>query len=123
VNANREPEAEVELDRLRFKFSKWALVCIMGTTAILLFSLFFVIMLSDEYRHRLVMLILDKVPVTIGVPFCGAMAMFVVLLLRATQGPVEFEAAGMKFRGASGPIVMWVLCFIAAIAATKLLWT
>lgn len=122
MSGQSEPASELELDRIRFVFSKWTLICIMGTTAILLFSLFILIMSSAVYRARLVDFIFAQAPVAIGVPFCGTIAMFVVLMLRATQGPVEFEAVGFKFRGASGPIVMWVLCFLAAIVATKLLW-
>jgi hypothetical protein len=44
--------------------------------------------------------------------FC---ALFVVLLLRFSTGPIEFELWGFKFRGASGPLVMWILCFLAII--------
>jgi hypothetical protein len=44
--------------------------------------------------------------------FC---ALFVVLLLRFSTGPIEFELWGFKVRGASGPLVMWILCFLAII--------
>ena len=122
LSVDPEPKGELELDRLRFAFSKWTLVFIMMTTAILLLTLFAIVVSSDDYRSRLVSLIFTQAPAAIGVPFCGAIAMFVVLMLRTTQGPIEFEAIGFKFRGASGPIVMWVICFLAAIAATRLLW-
>lgn len=55
-----------------------------------------------------------------GAPFQTSFAifsaLFVVLLLRFSTGPIEFEGLGFKFRGASGPLVMWILCFLAIIA-------
>ncbi len=130
-NSSDEPETPVEnlgqdyeseLARMRFLFSRWTLVSIMATTAILLFSVFGLTMSSPGNRERLLAEIFAHAPASIGIPFCSIIAMFVVLMLRATQGPVEFEAIGLKFRGASGPIVMWVLCFLAMILAMKLLW-
>jgi hypothetical protein len=59
---------------------------------------------------------------TIGVPLSAISAACIVLLLKAATGPIEFEALGFKFRGASGPIVLWVFCFLEIIAGMKLLW-
>jgi hypothetical protein len=42
-------------------------------------------------------------------------ALFVVLVLRAAAGPIEFEVLGLKFRGASGPVVLWIPCFLAIV--------
>jgi hypothetical protein len=58
----------------------------------------------------------------IGVPLSAISAACIVLLLKATTGPIEFEALGFKFRGASGPIVLWIFCFLAIIAGMKMLW-
>jgi hypothetical protein len=35
---------------------------------------------------------------------------------------IEFEAAGFKFRGASGPVVLWIFCYLAIVTSIKLLW-
>jgi hypothetical protein len=43
-------------------------------------------------------------------------------VLRETTGKLEFEALGFKFRGASGPVVLWVLCYFAITLSIKLLW-
>jgi hypothetical protein len=59
---------------------------------------------------------------TLGIPLCVVSSVCVVLLLKATAGPIEFEALGFKFRGASGPLVLWIFCFLAMIFALKLLW-
>jgi hypothetical protein len=59
---------------------------------------------------------------TIGLPLVAMGSLGVVLLLRSTTGPVEFEAIGFKFRGASGPIVMWIAVFLVIAIAIKMLW-
>jgi hypothetical protein len=58
----------------------------------------------------------------LGVPLAAIASMCVVLLLRSTSGPIEFEAWGLKFKGASGPIIMWTIVFITLASAIKLLW-
>jgi hypothetical protein len=106
---------------MRLAFSYCVLGGVTITGALILFYLFYYI-INSPYRAKLIEYIFAQPGAVIGVPFCGAMAAFIVLLLRTTQGPIEFEALGFKFRGASGPIVMWVLCFLSFVAATKLLW-
>jgi hypothetical protein len=58
----------------------------------------------------------------VGLPGAAAIAFAIVIFLRQIEGPVEFEALGLKFRGAAGQVVMWVFCFLAIVAAMKLLW-
>jgi len=60
--------------------------------------------------------------VLVVIPFGAGCALIVVILLRATQGPIEFEGLGFKFRGASGPIVLWCIAFLALMAAVRILW-
>jgi hypothetical protein len=60
--------------------------------------------------------------VVLGLP-TGALAAFcIVLFLEAKSGRIEFEGFGFTFRGASGEIILWVICFLAIVAAIKLLW-
>ena len=59
---------------------------------------------------------------TLGVPLCGIAAACVVLVLKSASGPIEFEILGLKLRGAAGPVVLWVLCFLVMITAIHLLW-
>lgn len=59
----------------------------------------------------------------IGVPLSALTAFCVVLLLKIiSTGAIEFEALGFKFRGASGPVVLWIFCFLAVIFGVYLLW-
>jgi len=59
---------------------------------------------------------------TVGLPFAAVISLLIILVLRETTGKLEFEAIGFKFRGASGPVVLWVLCYLAITLSIKLLW-
>jgi hypothetical protein len=50
---------------------------------------------------------------TVGLPVAGVFAFLLVALFRTTEGRIRFEVIGVKFDGAAGPIIMWVLCFLA----------
>jgi hypothetical protein len=76
-------------------------------------------MLQDPELYRLA---LDHFAATIGLPCAGLAALCIVVALENTSGPIEFEGLGFKFKGASGPIVLWVVCFLAITAAIKILW-
>ena len=58
----------------------------------------------------------------VGLPFAAMLAYFLVATLESTRGLIEFEALGMKFKGASGPIIMWVVVFLAIVVAIRLVW-
>ncbi len=58
----------------------------------------------------------------VGTPMSAVTAFCIVSLLEVTNGPIEFEAFGLKFKGASGPIILWALCFSAIVCAFNLLW-
>jgi hypothetical protein len=57
-----------------------------------------------------------------GAPICMITALVLVLMLRVVSGKIEFKAAGMEFKGASGPIVLWLLCFLALAVVCRMLW-
>ena len=56
------------------------------------------------------------------VPCAFVAALLLVLILRISAGPVEFKFWGFEFRGASGPLVFWILCFLAIVWAFKMMW-
>ena len=58
----------------------------------------------------------------IGLPAAAAGAFLVVMLLRNTEGPLEFEGLGFKFKGASGPVILWALCFLVIASVIRMLW-
>jgi hypothetical protein len=59
----------------------------------------------------------------VGLPSAALAALFVVLVLRTVAGPIELKIPGFEFRGASGPIIMWIACFLAITFAISHLWS
>lgn len=43
-------------------------------------------------------------------------ATFIVFLLQSTRGELEFSVLGIKLKGPSGPILLWVITFLAVSA-------
>ncbi len=68
------------------------------------------------------LLIINKFAAIIGLPMSAIASLILVVFLHESQGKIEFEIIGMKFKGASGPIVMWAFCFLAMATAIKLIW-
>jgi hypothetical protein len=49
----------------------------------------------------------------IGASFCATLAFTIVLFLETVSGPIQLKIReGTEFTGASGPIIMWCLCFM-----------
>jgi hypothetical protein len=61
-------------------------------------------------------------PATVGLPAAAAAAFAIVGVFRTTEGQIKFEIPGFKFEGAAGPIMMWIMCFLAIAAAIRLTW-
>ena len=108
--------------KIRWWFSLIILWIVIFSSIYFTIRIFWIVLSSVEYTDMMVRFIFTKAPAVLGVPFSAALALAVVLMLRTTQGPVRFRALGLRFDGASGPIVMWVLCFLATSAAIKILW-
>jgi hypothetical protein len=61
-------------------------------------------------------------PAAIGLPLAALLSLWIVSLFGGNYGPIELSILGFKFRGASGPIIMWGFCFLAITLAIKMLW-
>lgn len=59
---------------------------------------------------------------TIGLPCAAIASLLLVVILEINAGRIEFKVYGVEFKGASGPTVLWVLCFLAITLAIKSLW-
>lgn len=61
--------------------------------------------------------------VTIGLPLAAISSMCVVIVLGVTTGGnLEFSVLGFTFTGVSGPVTLWLICFLAMVFGMKLLW-
>src|SRR5215204_3054654 len=61
----------------------------------------------------------EHFPATIGLTGACILSFATVVFLRQTEGPIEFEAVGMKFKGAAGQVVLWAFCIVVLVLCTK----
>jgi len=59
---------------------------------------------------------------TIGLPLAGVAAYLLVSVLEYSYGKIEIEIWGLKFRGATGPVILWILCFFVIAISIRMLW-
>lgn len=58
----------------------------------------------------------------VGLPMAAAASFVIVWVLSVSQGRIEFEAWGVKFRGAAGPVAFWVLVYLSIITSINVSW-
>jgi len=100
------------------RYMSWAAVCGATLFALAYFVSIVVVALSGYWDA----VALKHFPTVIGLPSAALAALFVVLVLRTVAGAVEFRVLGFELKGATGPIVMWVVCFLSIAFAINLLW-
>jgi hypothetical protein len=60
---------------------------------------------------------------TVGLPGIAALAFLIVITFEARFEAIEMEFFGIvKFKGASGPIILWVLCVLTMASCVRMLW-
>ena len=117
------PEDSLETPRdSRLKtLTAWLIVVALGSfTAVFLFGA--VVTITSAQGAWLMEIAQQHFAATIGLPFAALASLSLVLILEFRAGKIEFEGFGFKFRGASGPIILWVISFLAIATAIKLLW-
>ena len=59
----------------------------------------------------------------VGIPFAAFGSLVIVMALGFRYGEkMELKAIGIEFKGTSGPVLLFVLVFLAFITALRLLW-
>jgi len=116
---DKEPRESAQEKRFRKVFI-W--VVLLATTAWGIFAGTFLGYHSLQQSDWLLEIFKVHFAALFLVPMAALMSMCVVVLLRYTAGAIEFKGLGFDFKGASGQVVLWVFCFLALIAALKLLW-
>jgi hypothetical protein len=59
----------------------------------------------------------------LGTTMAVMTAMVIVVIFRVAAGPIEFDTPfGFKFKGASGPVVLWILTYLAGVTGMAALW-
>src|SRR5262245_37516985 len=57
-----------------------------------------------------------------GTPMAIMTSLATVTFLRVTAGSLEFKAFGFELKGASGPVVLWIVTYLAIVAGIVALW-
>jgi hypothetical protein len=67
-------------------------------------------------------ILLEHFAGTICLLGAAAISFTTVVFLRQSEGPIEFDALGLKFRGAAGQFVLWTFGVIVLSLCGKMLW-
>jgi len=116
---NEPTREQASRDALLRKLTIISAVAVSALAAVSFGFLVFRVARDPAYEDLILKQHFDAV---IGIPCAGFAAFAIVVFLRQTDGPIEFESLGFKFKGAAGQVVMWALCFLVMILAIKLLW-
>jgi hypothetical protein len=84
--------------------------------------LLFLIYWSWQDSSWMLAVVKDHFAAIVGGPCSAFAALLIVLLLRYAVGPIEIKGLGFEFKGAAGPIILWIFCFLAMVSGIKLLW-
>ena len=59
----------------------------------------------------------------VALPAIAALAFLIVITFEARFDAIEMEFFGVvKFKGAAGPIILWVLCVLTMSSCVRMLW-
>jgi hypothetical protein len=94
----------------------------LGTGVFSIVFLTFIVFHACRPGSWVVEVVRQHFAATVGLPLAAIASMCVVLLFKYATGPIEFKALGFQFRGASGPIVLWVMCLLAITLGIWILW-
>jgi hypothetical protein len=75
-----------------------------------------------NYDPQFIEIMYQHLAAVVGIPGAIITAFVIVNVLEQVSGPIEFSGLGFTFKGASGPVVMWVVVFCALVGGIKLLW-
>jgi len=102
--------------------SYWLIVAAASVYAAFHFG--FIIWQATRDRGWLVDEIIKKHYASVIVlPSFGFAALCLIILLdQRSPEKMKFKALGFEFEGASGPVVLWIACFLACACALKLTW-
>ncbi|MBB2961905.1 hypothetical protein [Methylobacterium sp. R2-1] len=84
----------------------------IAVTGLLMVVVLFYALWLNRFDNVVTQLVLKNFPIIIGLPFAFLAAFIVIALLRQGDGPLEFKGFGFEFKGASGEIILWLLCFL-----------
>ena len=94
----------------------------LGTGVFSAVFLSFLVYHSWGSESWIVDIVKEHFQATVGLPLAAIAAICIVFLFKFVAGAIEFEGLGFKFKGASAPVILWVLCFLAIVGGIRVLW-
>lgn len=100
-------------------FARWCVLgaAVLSGTIFLTFAVYG--MIYEEWVEQLAK---EHFAAMVGLPCAALASLLLVIILEINAGKIQFKALGFEFKGAAGPIVMWICCFLAIAVAIKILW-
>jgi hypothetical protein len=92
-------------------------VLLLGIVGLLVFALWL-----NRFDPVVTEVVLRNFPTIVGLPFAFIASFIVVALFRQANSPMEFKGLGLQFQGASGEVILWLLCFVAIASMIKWFW-
>ncbi len=90
----------------------WIAAILISMFAVIFFGRLTYLGITNGFWQRI---FLEHFAAVVGLPAAAIASLFIVIILEASSGNIEFK-------GASGPIIMWVVCFLSIVLAIKALW-
>lgn len=115
--------SEPDRDSKRLRgLAHWAILS--GAAIYAAFHFGFIIWQAVRDRGWLIDEIVKKhYAAVIVLPSFGFAALCLIVLLdERSKEKMKLKALGFEFEGASGPIILWIACFLACACALKLTW-
>lgn len=98
-------------------------LCVACGPVLAAITFFPIIRAALQQRQWLLVIFRQHYAAIFGLPSAALLAFMLVVVFEARFDNIEMEIANLvKFRGASGPIILWILCFLSIASAIKLLW-
>jgi len=98
-------------------------LCVLCGPALAAITFFPVIRAALQQQQWLLTIFREHYAAIFGLPSAGLLSFMLVVVFEARFDNIEMEIANLvKFRGASGPIILRVPCFLSIASAIKLLW-
>jgi hypothetical protein len=99
--------------------ARWSIFLAAAIYGVTFFAFSIYGMVREEWVEEMVK---EHFAATIGLPSGALAALLLVTIFEINAGRVEFKVIGFEFKGAAGPIVMWVVCFLAIAISIRMLW-
>ena len=87
-----------------------------------LFSLLFGLLCDLVFGHEIwTAFVLDNFSLIVGLPMAAGLAFGVVIAFQqTTEGPLSMRFGPLELSGPTGPILLWVVCYLASVLAITL---